>query len=144
MVHRRVPPFYACLFGVLIACTSTRPASGHPHVWITVKAEIVFSDGKVTEVRHHWTFDAAYSAYAIQGLGSSDGTLGQDQLQLLAKVNTDSLNEFGYFTVLKVNEQAQAFAFPRDTTMVLENGQLIPAAADPDSRTSGIPNSALI
>lgn len=120
----RHPSLHALLLGLLLACALAGAASAHPHVWITVKADIVFSDGAVTAVRHRWTFDAAYSAYAIQGLGSSDGTLGREQLQQLAKVNTESLHEFGYFTALKVNDQAQAFGPPRDATMVLDNGQL--------------------
>ena len=34
------------------------PASAHPHVWVTVKSELVYaSDGSITGVRHAWTFD---------------------------------------------------------------------------------------
>jgi len=124
MQQRWALPYFAYLSGLVLACTVVRPALAHPHVWITASADVVFSDGKFTELRHHWTFDAAYTAYAIQGLGSSDGTLSQDQLRLLAKINTESLGEFGYFTVLKTNDRAQAFAPPRDYTMVLEKGQL--------------------
>ena len=124
MQRRRALPFCAYLSGLVLACSVVSPALAHPHVWITASAEIVFSNGEFTELRHHWTFDAAYTAYAIQGLGSSDGTLSQDQLRLLAKINTESLGEFGYFTVLKTNDRPQAFAPPRDYTMVLENGQL--------------------
>jgi len=124
MLHRRVQPTCANLLGLVLACSVARPALGHPHVWITARAEVVFLDGQVTEIHHHWTFDAAYSAYAVQGLGSSDGTLGDGQLRLLAKINTDALGEFGYFTLLTANDQAQAFAPPRDYAMVLNQGQL--------------------
>ncbi len=142
MLHRRAPPTRAYLVGLVLACSVALPALGHPHVWITARAEIVFSDGKVTEIRHHWTFDAAYSAYAIQGLGSSDGTLSQDQLRLLAKVNTDALSEFGYFTVLKANDQAQAFVPPRDFAMALEKGQLTLTYTLP-VKTPSLPGRAL-
>ncbi len=108
----------------MLAGGAVHPALGHPHVWITVRAELVFSDSLVTEVRQHWTFDPAYSAYAIQGLGSADGTLNEGQLRQLAMVNTESLGEFGYFTFLKVNGQNQVFSRPRDTAMVLEGGRL--------------------
>ena len=124
MLHRRVPPSCACLIGFVLSFAVVRPALSHPHIWITAKAEIVFLEGKVIEIRHSWKFDAAYSAYAIQGLGSSDGTLGADQLRLLAKINTESLGEFGYFTVLKADDQAQAFLPPRDYAMALDKGQL--------------------
>lgn len=124
MLHRRILPGCACLIGLVLFPAVVRPALGHPHVWITARAEIVFSERKVIEIHHSWTFDAAYSAYAIQGLGSSDGTLAADQLRLLAKINIESLGEFGYFTVLKADDQAQAFLPPRDYAMALEKGQL--------------------
>ena len=124
MQHRRALPYLAYLFGLVLACSLAHPALAHPHVWITASTEVVFSDGKFTELRHHWTFDAAYTAYAIQGLGSSDGTLSPSQLRLLAKLNTEALGEFGYFTIMKTNDQAQAFTPPRDYAMALEKGQL--------------------
>src|SRR5918993_4457778 len=95
------------------------PALAHPHVWVTAKAEVVFApDGKVTGVRHHWTFDEAYTAYVTQGLDkNNDGKLTADELQELAKVNTESLADFEYFTHLKANGAKQAFEGPRDPTM---------------------------
>ncbi len=100
------------------------PALAHPHVWITAKAELVYgSDGKVTGVRHSWTFDEAYSAFITQGLDkNNDGKLTPDELQELAKVNTDSLAEFDYFTHLKANGAKQAFEAPREPSMAFENG----------------------
>jgi ABC-type uncharacterized transport system substrate-binding protein len=101
------------------------PALAHPHVWITARAEIVYApDGKVTAIRHAWTFDAAYSSYVTQGLDKNgDGVLTPDELQDLAKENAESLAEFGYFTVLKANGSKPAFDAPRDYRMSFENGQ---------------------
>jgi ABC-type uncharacterized transport system substrate-binding protein len=100
------------------------PALAHPHVWVTAKAEIVYGpDGKVTGVRHSWTFDPAYSSFVTQGLDkNNDGKLTPDELQDLAKVNTESLADFGYFTHLKANGAKQAFAEPREPAMAFENG----------------------
>ena len=84
----------------------------------------VFSYGKIVELRHLWKFDAAYSAYAIQGLGSFDGTFGAYQLRLLARINTESLGEFGYVAVFRAGGQVQAFLPPRDYSIVLDEGQL--------------------
>lgn len=102
----------------------TAPALAHPHVWVTAKAELVYApDGKVTAVRHSWTFDAAYSAFVTQGLDkNNDGKLTPDELQDLAKVNTESLADFEYFTHLKANGARQAFEAPRDQAMAFENG----------------------
>ena len=118
------------------------PAQAHPHVWITAKAEIVYAaDGNVSGVRHHWTFDAGYSAYLTQGLDKNgDGKLTPDELQDMAKENAESLVEFDYFTVLKVNGAKQAFEPPREYGMTFENGLarlslLLPVKSPPNGKT---------
>jgi ABC-type uncharacterized transport system substrate-binding protein len=109
---------------VAAALAFAGPALAHPHVWVTAKAEIVYGpDGKVLGVRHSWTFDPAYSTFVTQGLDkNNDGKLTPDELQDLAKVNTESLADFGYFTHLKANGAKQAFAEPREPAMAFENG----------------------
>jgi ABC-type uncharacterized transport system substrate-binding protein len=59
------------------------PALAHPHVWVTARAELLYAaDGKVTGVRHAWTFDKAYSAYVTQGLDADkDGKLTPEELK---------------------------------------------------------------
>lgn len=100
------------------------PALAHPHVSVTAKAEILYApDGKVTGVRHAWTFDKAYSSFITQGLdGNKDGTYSPEELQDLAKVNTESLVDFEYFTILKANGAKQAFGSPRDYGMTYADG----------------------
>jgi ABC-type uncharacterized transport system substrate-binding protein len=100
------------------------PALAHPHVWVTAKAELVYAaDGKVAAVRHSWSFDQAYSAFVTQGLDkNNDGKLTSDELQDLAKVNTESLEDFDYFTHMKANGAKQAFDRPKDARMEFENG----------------------
>jgi ABC-type uncharacterized transport system substrate-binding protein len=86
---------------------------------VTAKAELVYDPGgKVTGVRHAWTFDKAYSAYITQGLDKNgDGKLTAEELRDLARENTESLSEFDYFTVLKANGKKQDFGAPRDYAM---------------------------
>jgi ABC-type uncharacterized transport system substrate-binding protein len=76
------------------------PAFAHPHVWVTMSTELIYaSDGRITGVRHHWTFDDMYSAFATQGLESKEkGRFTRDELMPLAKLNVESLKEFDYFT----------------------------------------------
>ncbi|NUS18287.1 MAG: DUF1007 family protein, partial [Mesorhizobium sp.] len=62
------------LFGWLLAAglsLGASAASAHPHVWITATSELLYAeDGSITGVRHAWTFDDMFSAYAVHGLES--------------------------------------------------------------------------
>ena len=86
------------------------PAAAHPHVWIVARSEIVFdAEGKLIGFRHTWTFDPAYSAFAVTGLDSHrDGKPDPDKLAELAKTNVESLEEWGYFTAAMVNRPVSA------------------------------------
>jgi ABC-type uncharacterized transport system substrate-binding protein len=86
---------YALLGFALVA-----PAGAHPHVWVTMHTELIYApDGKITGVRHHWTFDDMFSAFATQGLDSKEkGKFTREELAPLAKVNVESLKEYDYFT----------------------------------------------
>lgn len=76
----------------------------HPHVWATVRSEVVFgTDQKITGIRHAWTFDEFYTAMAVQGLDADgDGVYSKQELEPLAKVNVESLKEFDYFTFVSI------------------------------------------
>jgi ABC-type uncharacterized transport system substrate-binding protein len=90
-------------------------ASAHPHVLVTGKSELVFKDGQIAAVRHIWTFDEMFSAFATQGLDkNNDGTLSREELAELAQVNVESLKEFEYFTVGKNGAGNLTFAEPVD------------------------------
>jgi ABC-type uncharacterized transport system substrate-binding protein len=113
----------ALLCGLLLAA---REASAHPHVWVTVKAEILYnSDGRIQGVRHVWTFDEAYSAFAVQGLDTNrDGKLSAEELAELAKVNVESLHEFDFFTFARASGAKQDFAQPVDYALTYDKAQL--------------------
>ena len=60
---------------------------------------------QITGIRHHWTFDEFYTAMAIQGLDTDgDGTYSNEELEPLAKINVESLKEFGYFTFVHFSD----------------------------------------
>ena len=85
---------------VLLTLVFAAPARAHPHVWVTMKTELVYAgDGTVTGVRHRWAFDDMFSAFATQGLESKEkGKFTREELAPLAKVNVELLKEFDYFT----------------------------------------------
>jgi ABC-type uncharacterized transport system substrate-binding protein len=106
------------LFGAMgaFALMFATAANAHPHVWVTLKSDLVFApDGKITAVRHAWTFDEMFSVYATQGLDKDgDGKLSREELKELAEVNVTSLEEFNYFSVGKSGGKDIVFAKPVD------------------------------
>jgi ABC-type uncharacterized transport system substrate-binding protein len=123
--HRRMPRFAQPFFALMLAglaLWSAGPAMAHPHVQVVARAEIIYApDGKVTAIRHTWAFDEAYSVYAVQGLDTNkDGIWSREELAELAKVNVESLSEFGFFTVAKANGKAQEFSAPVDYALAFD------------------------
>jgi ABC-type uncharacterized transport system substrate-binding protein len=123
-------------------CVLAPAALAHPHVWVNVRSEIVYNpDGRIAAVRHAWTFDEAYSAFAVQGLDTNrDGKLSADELKELAQVNVESLHEFDFFTFAKASGAKQDFDKPIDYALNYDKAQLtltftLPLKAPANQRT---------
>ncbi len=112
---RRLSVAWVATATVLLALPVT-PALAHPHVFVTARAEIVFNEaGSVAAIRHIWQFDEAFSAYAMQGLdANNDGVITATELQPLAQINVESLNEYGFFTWLDIGGVPISFDFPNE------------------------------
>ena len=101
-------------------------AQAHPHVWVTMKSELVYgADGSVTGVRHAWTFDDMFSTFATQGLDSKEkGKFTREELAPLAQVNVESLKEFDYFTFARANGKKADLSSPTDYWLEFKDGLL--------------------
>jgi ABC-type uncharacterized transport system substrate-binding protein len=88
-----------------------------------MKSEIVYdAQGRMTGIRHHWTFDDMFSSYATQGLEQKQkGVFTREELQPLAEVNITSMKEFEYFTEGKMNGQKVEFGAPTDYFLELKD-----------------------
>lgn len=102
------------LLAALVSLGLAGPALAHPHVWVTMHTELVYApDGSVTGVRHAWSFDDMFSAFATQGLESKEkGKFTREELAPLAKVNVESLKEYDYFTYASADEKKAELAEP--------------------------------
>jgi ABC-type uncharacterized transport system substrate-binding protein len=112
--------------GIFLLLASTIAACAHPHVWVVVKSEVLFgADGKITGIRHAWTFDEMYSAFATQGFGTNGKPPTSEELQPLAKVNVESLGEFDFFTYPKHGGDKPEFAAPVDYSLEADANKVI-------------------
>ncbi|NJM34585.1 MAG: DUF1007 family protein [Rhodomicrobium sp.] len=117
---------------ILLACflalapALPQMARAHPHVWVTVKTEVVFDANKaISGFKHAWLFDEYYSAFAVQGLDkNNDGVYDRAELAELAEVNISSLQEFDYFTFPKLAGQLIEREPPKDYWLEYKDGRL--------------------
>ncbi|RDE08401.1 DUF1007 family protein [Pelagibacterium lacus] len=102
-------------------------AGAHPHVWIDAAGEVLFEGGAIVGMRHHWTFDQYFSAWAIQGLDADgDGVLTPEELQPLAEENIEGLDYYSYYTFADPEgfDGHAAVAGARDPSMVYADGRV--------------------
>ncbi|MDB5593512.1 MAG: hypothetical protein JWM36_473 [Hyphomicrobiales bacterium] len=103
---------FASVFG------AANEALAHPHVFVVVKSDVVFdAQGKVSGIRHAWTFDEMYSAFATTGLTTDGSPASEAQLKPIAETNVGDLAEYSYFTVTKSPGQKVEFDKPVDIGM---------------------------
>jgi ABC-type uncharacterized transport system substrate-binding protein len=91
-------------------------AAAHPHVYVTMKSEVVYApDGTATGIRHKWTFDEMFSTYAAQGIEAKEkGKFTREELAPLAEVNITSMKDFDFFTYATADGKKIEFNNPTD------------------------------
>ena len=111
---------------VLLLSLSVARAQAHPHVWVTLHSEVLYAaDGAMTGVRHAWTFDDMFSAYALQGIPhAKKGQYTREELASLAHVNVTSLKEYGYFTYARADGKKLKFSDATDYWLEHTNAAL--------------------
>ncbi len=118
--------FLASVLAGIGLCLCLTQAGAHPHVWIAARAQILFTpDGRIAAIRHEWTFDEMYSAFAMQGLGTDGKPPTKAQLAPLAKTNVDLLAEFQYFTVAKTGPRMYEFGAPKDYELEADSSKQV-------------------
>jgi ABC-type uncharacterized transport system substrate-binding protein len=108
------------------ALSLAAPADAHPHVWITMRSDVVFGDkGEVNGVAVEWTFDDGYAQLALDGLDTNgDGVYSQSELEPLTQENLKSLKDYNYFVVPRVNGKVVTIGEPVDYGQIYSNGKL--------------------
>lgn len=114
---KRMSLIEGSLLGLWLLIFNAAPALAHPHVWVTMKSELVYApDGSVTAIRHSWAFDDMFSTYALQGIEhETNGTFTREELAALADTNV-SLKEHDYFNYARLDGKMRndVFSDPTD------------------------------
>ena len=116
---------YLVMAAMMAGFTGTE-ARAHPHVWIEMRSDVVFTDdGMIKGVDLEWTFDDAYTQVALEGLDlDGDGLYSQNELDPLTKVNISMLKDYEYFTVMRANGEQQKIAEVTDFGQIWSNNKL--------------------
>lgn len=114
----------AAVSGLLCAAA---PAGAHPHVFADGHVVLdVDAHHELAAVTNIWTFDPAFSAYAVTGLDTNgNGRLESSELRPLARRSMDSLKDYHFFTWAMLGGKDVDFAGPRDYSYRYVGGRLI-------------------
>lgn len=120
---------------------SVAPAHAHPHVWITMRSDVVFNEkAEIAGIAIEWSFDDGYTQMALDGLDTNgDGVYSQSELDPLTQENLKSLKDYNYFVVPRVDGKVVAITDPTEYGQIYSNGKLelhftVPLAAPVDPR----------
>ena len=102
-------------------------AEAHPHVWVTVETTVLYdAKAEMSGLKEVWTFDKAYSEYALDGLEQdASGNYTPAALVELAKENMESLKEYNYFTEVYVEGAKVELAPPEGAVVVRDDKAIL-------------------
>jgi ABC-type uncharacterized transport system substrate-binding protein len=113
---------------LVLLMASSGPVSAHPHIWLTLKSEVAFTeDGRVAGLGLTWIYDEAFAQVTLEGLDKDgDGVYAETELRALTKANMVSLKDWNYLTVIRYGDEKQAFgdADPEATRHIWKDGSL--------------------
>lgn len=118
-MHRSMRSLAIALLAAAPVLGSAAPATAHPHIIASVEAEVIFGeDGALTAIRQSWSYDPAYSAFAMRQIDTDrDGKASDAELAAYAKQQVEALAEFRHFTMVKTGGHAVAFVPPQTYAM---------------------------
>lgn len=96
-----------CACAVLISLAASRPVLAHPHEFVSMWGELIFSDKRtVSGMRYRWRFDEFFSAYALEPVDEDgDGVVGQEGLDKTLAEILGNIHGIDYFIKFDTNGQ---------------------------------------
>jgi ABC-type uncharacterized transport system substrate-binding protein len=111
--------------GLAALLALTAPALAHPHVFVDASLELdVAESGDLRAIRHEWTFDDMYSAFAVQGLPREKGAPTRAALAKLAEEIVEKLDDVDHFTRTMGDGHELQSNGVRDARATFDDGRL--------------------
>jgi hypothetical protein len=110
---------FRLIVSALVLVFATVQAQAHPHVWIIARTEMLSdAEGRLLALRHTWTFDPAYSAFAVMGLDKDgDGKPDPNELGKMAATMSDHCRNLATSPRLRSTARRPSSAMPRTTRL---------------------------
>lgn len=111
----------------LLLAVQCLAASAHPHVWIDVVNDILFTpQGLMHGIKQSWTFDESYSVLTLQGLDTDkDRKYSAGELAPFVKEALASLKNWDYFSYVQVNGRNEPFVKLQNASARVEKDKVV-------------------
>jgi ABC-type uncharacterized transport system substrate-binding protein len=102
------------------------PVDAHPHVWIDAVVTLVFQDGQLVGLRHHWEFDEFFGSFVIEEHDvDRNGAFDETEVAAVQANAFSNLRDYGYFTHVRIDGAEVPLSEVADFTARIENGVLL-------------------
>ncbi len=103
------------------------PAFSHPHFFAEARLDVtVTAQGDVKSLRHVWRFDDLFSSTVLLEFdANSDLKLDAEELKEVSRVVYDSIGDYGYFQMVRLNDKPVAMKPPPGLMVDYQDDQLI-------------------
>ncbi|MFH2060315.1 MAG: DUF1007 family protein [Pseudomonadota bacterium] len=119
MIRQFIIIILTCLFFVT-------PAWAHPHAFVECSFSFVMDNKGIAGFRQRWTLDEMTTVSVLDVVDTDrNGVLSTEEKSALRDLSRDSLLEFHFFTVIRINGKDFPVQKITDFTSALNNGRLI-------------------
>ncbi len=111
---------------ILMALLLPVAAQAHPHAWIDLRVSFERdATGQITHMLHHWRFDPTYGQYLYDDAQEHQpGDTPEARLQGLAREILDNLDEYRWYSHLRVTDDTIGIAAAAEPRMAMQGGLL--------------------
>lgn len=116
----------AVIYVLSFALLSAQSAVAHPHLFVVAKYVVEFNEHGMSGINVYWQFDEMYSVGTVEAFDENgDGIFNPEEAEELARLGTEHLAQFSFFTNISVNNSVVPVKNIKDMQVGYENNQLI-------------------